>query len=370
MNARIHLSFSKIIFTTISGIACVACRPDALQELLPSRLQLAGATVAHVHRRGAGYGSGSTAPLYRHLKSLGYNSIQLNTFAYQQSNHSTTLRWDDPTLTGADLTAEIRAAHAAGLSVLLKPHVWVGGFDISGNTAETQWRSKIQFSDAESQAADRWFAAYAKFILPQAELAARENVHAFAVGTELVGLTHNRHTIRWQQLIRAVRARYPGQLTYACEAWNASRIAFWDELDAIGLDFYYGYEKENPTRAELSEHYRQKLLAHHRHAGSLGKALWLTEVGFPSHELAVQKPHAWPDPQLRAAPELQEFAYQALADALPGTEPAYPAGIWIWKYTSALEGSGHEARVYARGFHVQNKPAEAVIRRMFLEAPR
>lgn len=362
------------------------CRFATLEEYRFGPLKYKGAAVAHVHRRGAGYGSGRTAVLYKNLKKLGYNSVQLNTFAYQAHNQSTELQWNDPTLTAEDLILEIRAAHAADFRVLLKPHIWVGGWDSVG---AGQWRANIDFD--ESEKLDAWFAEYARFILPQARLAEEQGVAAFAVGTELVRLTHPKNESRWRDLIREVRAVYSGEITYACEAWNARKIPFWDAVDAIGLDFYYGYpQKDNttgkddslafhePTTEELAAFYRKKLSGHFAHAASLRRPLWLTEVGFPSHDRAIQTPHAWPAPEYAVDAERQKKAYDALRIALSGTNitgregeansPGYPQGMWIWKYTTALDN--YEQQNYERGFNMQDKPAEQLIQRIFQDAPR
>ncbi|MCR9143644.1 MAG: hypothetical protein NXI24_15455 [bacterium] len=388
---RFALTFAFLL----AGILHAGCHPVALEAYRFGPTEFKGAAVAHVHRRGSGYGSDSTRELYRSLKELGYNSVQLNTFAYQPRNQSLKLQWDDPTLTGEDLVREIKAAHASNLKVLLKPHIWVGGW--SGDDPEHQWRSKIDFDD--SRRLDAWFAEYARFMLPQARLAEEHGVVAFAVGTELVGLTHSKNDARWRKLIREVRAVYSGRLTYACEAWNAKNISFWDDLDAVGLDFYYGYPPKGsaaketddtankgpaePPTGVLAAYYRKKLTEHFSHAGGLGKPLWLTEIGFPSHDRAVQTPHAWPDPAYAIDLELQSRAYEALHLALAGRgaatiqtetgeaahqQPLYPEGMWIWKYTTSLDS--YEQRNYARGFNMQDKPAERIIRRIFKDAPR
>ena len=335
-------------------------------DSLSSGLEFRGAAIAHVHRRGLGYGSGVTPALYTHLKGLGYNSVQLNTFAYQAHNQSTELFWNDPTLTLEDLAREIQSAHRAGFRVFLKPHIWVGGYD---SVAHGQWRNNIHFENDDDAA--RWFSAYRDFLLPQARLAEREGVAAFAVGTELVQLTHPRYEAHWRELIRDLRLLYHGKLTYACEAWNAKNVPFWDELDAIGLDFYYRYPEHGPGSPEpnldqLAAYYEELLRAHFDQARALHRPLWLTEVGFPSHENAIRTPHAWPSPDLAVDLERQSLGFLALGQALGMLEQQSgqaPQGIWVWKYTTALDG--YEQDAYARGFNLRNKPAELVVARIF-----
>lgn len=344
--------FCRLVYALILGSLPLACAGNGCENTLRNLtdpyafdgLVHRGATVAHVHNRRQGYGSGRTLELYAHLKPLGVNSIQLNTFAYQPRNDSTTLRWDDPTLTFEDLAEEIRTAREQGLRVLIKPHVWVGGWQ---GGAPEQWRSKIRFTD--DAPADAWFASYAEFLLPQARIAEREGVSAFVVGTELVGLTHPRHNRRWRGLIEQVRKVYGGELSYACEAWNAKNIQFWDALDAIGVDFYYGYPPPEASDqppleyaqagagaepaaprltpngvAGLAQFYRTKLDHHFAQARSLRRPLWLTEIGFPSHELAIRAPHAGPIPNWRWRPNSRHRPIAPCIWRCGQTQPARP----------------------------------------------
>ncbi len=351
-----------LLILSISGLGLVLCRPPEQESYTapPGKaLEFRGAAIAHVHRRGSGYGHNATSGLYKHLKAAGYDSVQFNTFAYQEGNHSTDLQWNDPTLTTADLAQEIAAAKAAGFTVLLKPHVWVGGWT---NDAAQQWRSKIRFEDPADL--DRWFAAYATFLLEQARIAEAGGAEVFAVGTELVALS--RETKHWRTLIAKVRKIYSGKLTYACEAWNAKNIEFWEDLDYIGLDFYYRYDVDqhgDPSLDELADHYAAKLREHYAHARSLNRPVLLTELGFPSHDHAVRMPHAWPNPEYAADQELQAFAYRAMREAF--TRAGAPAGVWIWKYATTLDS--YEGRAYKRGFLMKDKMAEAVIKEMFTE---
>lgn len=320
-------------------LCCLYCRLEG------KATEFRGAVVAHVHQRGKGYGSGRSDQLYRHLRELGVNSIQLNTFAYQPSHTSTTLRWDDPSLSDHDLIAEMDSIRKHGLQIFLKPHVWVGG------RRPIVFRNGIDFEDPKELGL--WFSSYRKFMLHQTDLAIKGRAEAFAVGTELVRLT--KHQAHWRSLIRAIRARgYNGRLTYAAEAWNSGNIGFWDELDAIGLDFYYGFSGRSPAPAQLRAFYSDKLRLHYRQAAVFGKPVWLTEFGFPAHQDAVRRPHAWPDETSIASPQLQAHAFKIFGEAL--RETGRPQGLWLWKYVTELDS--YESSNLDTGFILYGKPAE------------
>ena len=309
--------------------------------------------VAHVHQKGKGYGSGVTKRLYRHLKVKGYNAIQLNTFAYQKNIESIRLFWDDPTLTKEGLMAEIRLIHSMGFKVMLKPHIWLGD---SWNP--TVWRSQINYEDPEKL--NDWFSGYKKFLKEQVLAAVEENVEFFVIGTELVKLS--RHTEYWRDLIRQVRDwGYNGKLTYACEAWNARNIDFWDDLDFIGLDFYYSYKNKPVQAQKLEDFYSDKLLSHLRHASKYNLEIMLTELGFPSHTLAISQPYLWRGADIQPDDDTQLQAYTTLRRAMERI--SYPYGLWIWKYVTTLDS--YEALKYPTGFILQNKKAENEVSKMF-----
>ncbi len=342
----------QLLCTLLAALTVVLCTPtyDKI-KLSPIR----GATVAHVHNRGKGYGSGVTRKLYQHIKEKGYNAIQLNSFAYQKNLADPHLFWNDPTLRQKDLEREIGIIQSFGLKVMLKPHIWV-----TDEIRPTVWRSAIDYKKQEE--IDLWFEEYARFLKWQVLLAARKQVDFFVIGTELVKLSRYRE--HWQELIGKIRQwGYKGALSYACEAWNAKNILFWDHLDAIGINFYYGYDKKKegrPTRRELENFYSEKLLEHILHAKRYNLPLMFTEVGFPSHKYAIHKPASWGEKNMKSDENIQVKAYIALARAMAKT--SYPYGIWFWKYVTTLES--YEAENYSTGFILQNKRAEKIVSKM------
>jgi imidazolonepropionase-like amidohydrolase len=137
------------------------------------------------------------------LADMGAGWVSIVVTQYQDTLHSTAIAPTDGTPTDADVRHAIRAAHAAGMNVMLKPHVdlwndpdhWRG--EIGPNFTTAQWST--------------WFASYTAMIAHYAQLAAEEGVEQFAVGTELNSTTARE--AQWRAVIAAVRAEFDGPLT-------------------------------------------------------------------------------------------------------------------------------------------------------------
>jgi len=290
------------------------------------REYILGAALAHVHKRRQGYGSQRSAEMHKHLLSVGFESVQLNTFAYQKKVDDLSLNWSsDSSLKKEDLVNEIRGLKEAGFKVFLKPHVWVGGWEIE----DGQWRNQIDFPDAERRAA--WFSSYGQFIEEHAKIAQDEGVEFLAVGTELAGLI--KYDKEWSSLISKVRKVYKGKITYAAEVWSVPKVNFWGLLDYIGVDAYYTLsEKDHPSVAELVSGYR-------------------TEIG------AANKPWEWSTDKPRSE-LVQANIFEASKRAFSKVE--FLEGVYIWKYFT--DNNSYEKANIPKGFTPYGKQAESVIR--------
>ncbi|MEZ4408950.1 MAG: hypothetical protein R3A52_21135 [Polyangiales bacterium] len=108
-----------------------AAAPDVPVVALPATVARG---VAYAHdwtARGArGYGTESDRAQLRRLRALGATWVSVTPFAYADGPRATTVRasYDRPgSETDAALRATVREAHALGMRVLLKPHLWVRG---------------------------------------------------------------------------------------------------------------------------------------------------------------------------------------------------------------------------------------------------
>lgn len=237
----------------------------------------------------------------------------------------------------------IRRARERGLKVLLFPTVRVA---LRG---EGEWRGTLAPADPEA-----WWRSYRAFILHYADLAAAEGVEIFSVGSELVSM--EAHADRWRDLIRAVRARFPGRLTYSANWDHFRSVPFWEAVDYIGLNAYHELTKrDDASLAELTRAWiavRDRVLAWQRPAG---RPLLITEVGYPSLDGGARQPWNYTlgtDPD----PEEQRRAYAAFCAAWEGVPDLAGVFFWIW----AGEGGPRDTSYTPRG-----KPAADVLRRWF-----
>ena len=204
-----------------------------------------GANLAHIHRRGSGYGSDTAGRALDQLAEVGFNSIAITPFAYQKTHDAPVLagftgrpgdagffKGTDPSMTDEDVTRQIRQARDRGMRVMLKPHIWAGDF-----WKGEQWHGTVTQASARDHA--QWWGAYRAFILHYATLAADAEAEGFCIGTELLTMTRE-YPDEWRALIRDVRDIFPGHVTYAAH-WESEyeAIEFWDDLDSIGISSYF-----------------------------------------------------------------------------------------------------------------------------------
>jgi hypothetical protein len=203
-----------------------------------------------------------------------------------------------------------REAHALGMKVLLKPAVWQA--------------HELDIPSATDRAV--WFDQYRRFLEHYIQLAKTSHADLFCVGGELVHLTP--YDTEWRKLISRVRQLYPGPLVYAANFGEEfEHVAFWDDLDYIGLQEYYPLP-DNLAVAPIVQQVEAVQQKYHR-------PVIFTEVGFPSLAGANRQP--WDDSQsTRTSLQAQEADYQAIFRAF--YNQSWFEGMYWWKIET--NGSG------------------------------
>lgn len=313
-------------------------------------LKYKGAVLAHIHKIGNGYGSTPSKEMHKHLNKIGYNFVQLNTFAYMFNRKQTKVYvGGDPSMAPRFLESEINNLHEMGFKVMLKPHIWIGG----GSFDPDNWRSKIDFDNPKER--EEWFSSYEKFILGEAELAQRTGTEMLVVGTELVGVS--KYTDEWKKIIEKIREIYSGKLTYAAEGMNAQKIEFWDSLDYIGIDAYFPLtEKAGPSLEELVEGWKRYEPEIKSLSEKYDKQIIFSEIGFKSVEGTAIKPWEW---KLDGETSQTEQALAFEATSIAFKDKAYLAGIFVWKYFTDM--NSYEKGNTEKGFTPYGKESEKVI---------
>lgn len=291
------------------------------------------------------------------LRDMGVTHVTLVSFGWQESVDDPNVRVDT---TGGwyseshdGIRALARQADTLGMGVILKPHVWIGGYDEAGD------RSNIGF--ASSRAWTRWETDYRDFLMTYARLASEVDADVLVLGTELRNVATSRPNF-WRELARDVRTVYDGDLTYAANWHEEYRtIEFWDALDYVGVQAYFPLaDGADPSLGSLRarwQTHREALAQVHRRTG---KPVLFTEIGYRSARTTAEAPWRWPergDQSVSADSTLQAHCYRAFLSTMEGV--SWFAGGIIWKW----HPDGDEQSPTA--FTPQGKPAEHVLRRWF-----
>jgi hypothetical protein len=159
------------------------------------------------------FGSESARKSLALAKQAGATSIAIVPFLWQPSSASVNVvRGSD--MDDEELRQAIRDARKLGLTIVVKPHVWVDGSCAGAVAARSEgdWRA--------------WFARYGAEITRMARVAAEERADIFCIGTELLKTIERSE---WEGVVKAARAVFPGALIYAAHNVDeAEMVPFWD----------------------------------------------------------------------------------------------------------------------------------------------
>lgn len=274
------------------------------------------------------------------LVVLGTNSASLLVTEYQDTKNSTTIYADSqktPTL--ASLEHAINKMHSLGMDIALKPHI-----DVKDGT----WRGEIYFdNEADWQA---WFNSYNQFITKYAQFAQDKGLDRFIVGTELVK-TSNREN-DWRNIITTVRANFSGKLTYSSNWDEFQNIAWWDDLDYIGVDAYFPLtNKDNPIIDEIKAAWLPHVTKIENIQSLFNKPVLFTEIGYRSINGANKEP--WK--MLAVDTQEQADCYRAALETFK--DKPWFKGFYWWNWETNPNAGG----ISDTGFTPQNKPAQDIL---------
>lgn len=295
------------------------------------------------------------------LAATGGNAVALVVTQYVADVSSAEIFRNQQTESDDALRAMIREARRLGLTVMVKPHVHLADFGPHQNIAPP---------DTET-----FFAEFTRVMVHYATLAAQEGAELFVLGGELSGMTRPRHRDSWLSVIRAVRAVFPGALTYAANWGEELQVPFWDALDFVGIDLYPPVAITNdpdvtgvvaawtgpPPHPVAQETWNglpitEALFRLSRH---LGKKIIFTEIGYRSIDGAGRNPADFRMEGARDDAE-QAVLYQALVAALAQAPADWLAGIFFWQWPTEPVRDG-QAVPDPEGFSPAGKPAQTVI---------
>jgi hypothetical protein len=300
-------------------------------------------------------GQDEGAASFRRLASLGVDWVSIHTWdPLQRGLHDPVLAAPNGRFGIRDLRALVHNAHAAGLSVMVKPHLemrWpepserdrqiLRGTDESARRALFR-RLEARFAGAASdhgriemqseQDWRRWFAGYEAYLLPYARESREAGADLLCVGREM-DLTVRLREADWRRLIARARGEFGGPLTYSANFDDWSAIGFWDALDFIGISAYFPLsDRADPALGELEAGWDRALAPVEEAHRRWHKAVLLTEVGYPSVPTAARTP--WKEERMRADVWLQARCYEATLRALARRPWIEGAFFWLWERSS------------------------------------
>lgn len=244
----------------------------------------------------------------------------------------------------------IQMAHDEGLSVMLKPQVYVPG----------SWVGEMNFNSKSEW--EEWEASYTKYIMEMVDIAVSEDVAIFCIGTEFKTSVTQR-PLFWRNLIAKIRVSFCGQLTYSSNWDHYQNVPIWDDLDYIGVSTYFPLcEKQTPSVNELVEAWQpiKKDLKHFSLEQS--KPILFTEFGYLSVDHCAHKTWELENNirSLNVNETAQANAFQAIFEVF--WSESFWAGGFLWKWFP--NGEGHEGYPH-KDYTPQDKKAEEVIQNWY-----
>jgi hypothetical protein len=247
----------------------------------------------------------------------------------------------DPQRTPSDaaILHAMATAQAAGMAVTIKPQIGIR----TGN-----WIGFAHPADL-----DTFWAGYRTMLLHYADLAEQGGAKMLVVGTEMCTLSGD--SSRWRALIAEVREHFHGELTYAANFDEFQRVQFWDALDYVGVDAYFGLANEEdpaPPAETLAaawsdRGYLAQLASVSRRTG---KQILFTEIGYRGIHPTAVHPNQW-NVDGDTDVDAQARAYTAFYDAV--ADQPWLAGVYWW----GVESDGW----WVKDYNPLGKPAEAVM---------
>ncbi len=245
----------------------------------------------------------------------------------------------------------VRYAKNHGLKVMLKPHVWIQNQGWPGDftlKSEEEWQ--------------QWEESYTAYIDIMTDIAIAQEVDMLCIGTEYRVSARERPDY-WRKLIRHIRERYQGKLTYAANWDNFEHITFWDELDFIGIDAYFPLsEKKNPSVEELLDHWKDPLKLIDEVREDYNKPILFTEYGYRSADYASRGHWHNEKEDLVENVQAQERAYEALYQIF--WDKPWFAGGFLWKWYHQINRDSRWNH-WETDFTPQEKTTEKVIQKYY-----
>jgi hypothetical protein len=320
-------------------------------------------------------GPDAGAASFRSLADLGVDWVSIHSWdPLQRDVHSPAWAERRRPYSIPGLADLVKSAHAAGIKVMVKPHLEMRGYEptaeerriLQGGDAAARrvliariresWeaRPRVWHNDIEmTTEADwrQWFSQYEAYVLSYARQAAEAGADAFCVGRETDKAAIARPS-DWRRIIARVREGFKGPLTYSANFDSYDRIAFWDALDVIGVSAYFPLGDGLPGDEGLAAAWDRIFAPLETLARKTNRRVVFTEIGYPAVPTAASRP--WGEGAGPADVWLQGRLYQAALHAV--SKRSFMVGTFFWLWEGVARPAFRDA-----SFSIQDKPAAFVM---------
>ncbi len=299
-----------------------------------------------------GYLSNSAIESLEKLKELGTNTITITPFTGMRNPkrlapfriwRSAGSENDESVMFAA------KEASKLGISVMLKPHIYIHG----------SWPGAIEFQTRKEW--NEFFDYYFKWIKHYALLAQKSGIPIFVIGNEL-SVSTLKFPGKWRGMIKKIRAVYDGKITYGAN-WGKETelIEFWDDLDFIGVSQYYPVSKDSSASDKKLRQGITRIFGKLKSLGNkFNKRVIFTEMGYRSSQYPWMSSYEPEDDRKKINFESQKRIYSLILDGIE--KERWLKGFYIWKWPSYLE---YNVNQNYDAYTPMNKPAEDVIAELF-----
>jgi hypothetical protein len=240
-----------------------------------------------------------------------------------------------------------------GIKVLLKPQIWIGRGDYTGSInlkSEEAWKTLED--------------SYTDYIMKFAQIAAREKIGMFCIGTELDSFVKERPAY-WLRLIKNIRMVYAGELTYAANWDNYKHVTFWSDLDYVGVDAYFPLSDEKtPDAATITKNWQKWKDEMKGISEKYDKKILFSEYGYISADYAGKEPWKNAGEDREVNEEAQHILFEQLYKNI--WQEDWMAGGFVWKH----HAEDNKWRGYEKRFTPQNKKAQQTIAKAYRKASK
>ena len=292
--------------------------------------------------------------------NLGVSYVALIATVAQESYQSTRM-FEDFHYTPADteLAAAIETFHRHGIKVMLKPMI---------ECLDSVWRGNICFPAKQMMIPGievdywgKWFANYTECMAHYAQLAEENGVELFCIGCELMGCEPQEN--HWPAVIRRVREIYHGPVTYNANQYHPGKAfvrKWFSELDLLGVSFYTGTARPDPTATELAADLQPSVDALEAVVRETGVPLFFAECGSRSVVGGTLQPWMYYNEG--------DYDGESQANYLAGVVRAFSScpwwkGLMWWKWDEQQKRPHYTQPHGDTGFTIHGKPAAQVMKR-------